>query len=124
MADAQASGACGSNIVWVQVPSPASFFYSFLEFWGIAGLSFHYLGFLIFFMEDFSYETARLLFFRAVCPHGKCLCTPIRFYDKQNILKPSYVTPAGARFYTDSDFARLQQILLLKYLGFSLRPYP
>ena len=44
----------------------------------------------------------------------------IRFYDKQNILKPSDVTPAGARFYTDSDFARLQQILLLKYLGFSL----
>lgn len=44
----------------------------------------------------------------------------IRFYDKQNILKPSYVTPAGTRFYTDSDFARLQQILLLKYLGFSL----
>ncbi len=44
----------------------------------------------------------------------------IRFYDKQNILKPSYVTPSGARFYTDSDLARLQQILLLKYLGFSL----
>lgn len=44
----------------------------------------------------------------------------IRFYDKQNILKPSYVNPSGARFYTDSDFARLQQILLLKYLGFSL----
>ena len=44
----------------------------------------------------------------------------IRFYDKQNILKPSYVTPSGARFYSDSDFARLQQILLLKYLGFSL----
>ena len=44
----------------------------------------------------------------------------IRFYDKQNILKPSYVTEAGARFYTDSDFVKLQQILLLKYLGFSL----
>lgn len=44
----------------------------------------------------------------------------IRFYDKQNILKPSYVTESGARFYTDTDFARLQQILLLKYLGFSL----
>lgn len=44
----------------------------------------------------------------------------IRFYDKQNILKPSYTTPSGARFYTDSDLARLQQILLLKYLGFSL----
>lgn len=44
----------------------------------------------------------------------------IRFYDKQNILKPSYVTPKGARFYTDADFVKLQQILLLKYLGFSL----
>lgn len=44
----------------------------------------------------------------------------IRYYDKQNILKPSYVTDAGARFYTDADFAQLQQILLLKYLGFSL----
>ena len=44
----------------------------------------------------------------------------IRFYDKQNILKPSYRTPSGARFYTEKDFAKLQQILLLKYLGFSL----
>ena len=44
----------------------------------------------------------------------------IRYYDKQNILKPSYVSDAGARFYTDEDLARLQQILLLKFLGFSL----
>lgn len=44
----------------------------------------------------------------------------IRYYDKQNILKPSFVTESGARFYTDRDFVRLQQILLLKYLGFSL----
>lgn len=44
----------------------------------------------------------------------------VRFYDKQNILKPSYVAPSGSRYYTDQDFARLQQILLLKYLGFSL----
>ena len=44
----------------------------------------------------------------------------IRYYDKQNILKPSLVTEAGARFYTEEDFALLQQILLLKYLGFSL----
>lgn len=44
----------------------------------------------------------------------------IRYYDKQNILKPTLVTQSGARFYTDGDFARLQQILLLKYLGFSL----
>ncbi|MCI9452618.1 MAG: methyltransferase domain-containing protein [Dorea sp.] len=44
----------------------------------------------------------------------------IRYYDKQDILKPSFVSEAGARFYTDKDFAALQQILLLKYLGFCL----
>lgn len=44
----------------------------------------------------------------------------VRYYDKQNILKPSYVSESGARFYSGSDFVRLQQILLLKYLGFSL----
>lgn len=44
----------------------------------------------------------------------------VRYYDKQNILKPSYVTESGARFYSEADLARLQQILLLKYLGFSL----
>lgn len=44
----------------------------------------------------------------------------IRYYDKHDILKPSLVTDSGARFYTDSDLARLQQILLLKFLGFSL----
>lgn len=44
----------------------------------------------------------------------------IRFYDKQNILKPSYIDKNGSRYYTDSDLARLQQIVLLKYLGFSL----
>ena len=44
----------------------------------------------------------------------------IRFYDRKNILKPSRVSESGIRYYTDADFARLQQILLLKYLGFSL----
>lgn len=44
----------------------------------------------------------------------------IRFYDKQNILKPSYKNENGARFYTNRDLAKLQQILLFKYLGLSL----
>ncbi len=44
----------------------------------------------------------------------------LRYYDEHTILKPSYVTPSGARYYTDEEFARLSQILLLKYLGFSL----
>ena len=44
----------------------------------------------------------------------------IRYYDEHNILKPAYVNENGARFYTDEDFAKLHQILFLKYLGFSL----
>ena len=44
----------------------------------------------------------------------------IRFYDKQGILKPSKVSDNGYRLYTDEDFGRLQKILSLKYLGFSL----
>ena len=37
----------------------------------------------------------------------------IRYYDEHHILKPSFVNENGARFYTDEDFARLQQILFL-----------
>ena len=44
----------------------------------------------------------------------------IRYYDQKNLLKPAARTKGGARRYTDQDFAKLQQILLLKYLGFSL----
>jgi DNA-binding transcriptional MerR regulator/precorrin-6B methylase 2 len=44
----------------------------------------------------------------------------IRYYDKQGILKPSRVDDNGYRLYTDTDFAKLQKILSLKYLGFSL----
>lgn len=44
----------------------------------------------------------------------------IRYYDQKNLLKPAVRTKGGARRYTDQDFAKLQQILLLKYLGFSL----
>lgn len=44
----------------------------------------------------------------------------IRWYDSKNLLKPSGYTEGGARLYTDGDLAKLQQILLFKYLGFSL----
>ncbi len=44
----------------------------------------------------------------------------IRYYDKQGLLKPSHRSEAGYRLYTDEDFAKLQKILALKYLGFSL----
>ena len=45
----------------------------------------------------------------------------IRFYDTANILKPSVIDEdTGARFYVREDFLKLEQILLYKYLGFSL----
>jgi len=45
----------------------------------------------------------------------------IRFYDTANILKPSIVNDeTGARLYVREDFLKLEQILLYKYLGFSL----
>ncbi len=45
----------------------------------------------------------------------------LRYYDEKNIFKPSFVSKSGARFYSNEDFGRIQQILLLKYLGFSLK---
>lgn len=44
----------------------------------------------------------------------------IRYYDKQGILKPSKIAGNGYRLYTQADFGKLQKILSLKYLGFSL----
>jgi len=45
----------------------------------------------------------------------------IRFYDTQNLLKPSFVNEdTGARYYTREDFLKLEQVLLYKYLGFSI----
>ncbi|MEY8354674.1 methyltransferase domain-containing protein [Lachnospiraceae bacterium 54-53] len=44
----------------------------------------------------------------------------VRYYDKQGLLKPAGMSESGYRLYTDSDFAKLQKILSLKYLGFSL----
>ncbi len=44
----------------------------------------------------------------------------LRFYDKVGLLSPTSYTEAGYRLYTDGDFLRLQQILALKFLGFSL----
>lgn len=44
----------------------------------------------------------------------------LRFYDQVGLLSPTSYTEAGYRLYTDSDFLRLQQILALKFLGFSL----
>lgn len=44
----------------------------------------------------------------------------IRYYDKIGLLKPSFVMENGYRKYTQSDLLKLQKILSLKHMGFSL----
>lgn len=44
----------------------------------------------------------------------------LHHYDRLGLLKPSGRTAAGYRVYTDSDFARLEQIVALKFIGFPL----
>ena len=44
----------------------------------------------------------------------------LRYYDEHGFLKPSVVEENGTRLYSDRDFEKIQRILLLKYLGFSL----
>ncbi len=45
----------------------------------------------------------------------------LHHYDRLGLLKPSGYTEAGYRLYGERDFARLQQILTLKFVGFPLR---
>ncbi len=44
----------------------------------------------------------------------------MRFYDQVGLLSPSKRTESRYRLYSDADLVRLQQILALKFLGFSL----
>ncbi len=44
----------------------------------------------------------------------------LRYYDKVGLLSPSRYTESGHRLYTNEDLLNLQQILALKFLGFSL----
>lgn len=45
----------------------------------------------------------------------------LRHYDQIGLLRPSGYTESGYRLYADADLLRLQQVLTLRYLGFSLR---
>lgn len=45
----------------------------------------------------------------------------LHHYDQQGLLKPSFRQDNGYRMYTDKDLINLQQILALKFFGFSLQ---
>ena len=44
----------------------------------------------------------------------------LHHYDRLGLLKPTRYTRAGFRLYAEDDFARLEQIVALKFIGFSL----
>lgn len=44
----------------------------------------------------------------------------LHYYDSINLLKPTYVTPNGYRQYSSADIEKLQKIILLKEVGFTL----
>ena len=45
----------------------------------------------------------------------------LHHYDRLGLLKPSRRTASGYRLYGERDFARLQQIVTLKFIGFPLK---
>jgi DNA-binding transcriptional MerR regulator len=44
----------------------------------------------------------------------------LHYYDQLGLLKPGFERPNGYRVYTDADLLKLQQIVTLKFMGFSL----
>jgi len=44
----------------------------------------------------------------------------LHYYDQLGLLEPSFERPNGYRVYTDADLLKLQQIVTLKFMGFSL----
>src|SRR5437588_13095552 len=45
----------------------------------------------------------------------------LHHYDRLGLLKPSRYSQAGYRLYRENDVARLEQIVALKLIGFSLK---
>ncbi len=45
----------------------------------------------------------------------------LHYYDRINLLKPCRIDQNGFRLYGEQEFARLQQITTLKFIGFSLK---
>jgi MerR family transcriptional regulator, thiopeptide resistance regulator len=51
---------------------------------------------------------------------AKVTVRTVHYYDRIGLLKPKHFDRNGFRLYGESEFARLQQITTLKFIGFSL----
>ncbi|MBR1868063.1 MAG: MerR family transcriptional regulator [Clostridia bacterium] len=44
----------------------------------------------------------------------------VQFYDKKDVVKPSWTSEGGRRLYSEEDLAKLKKVCFLRDLGFSL----
>ncbi|WP_431027228.1 MerR family transcriptional regulator [Lysinibacillus sp. LZ02] len=44
----------------------------------------------------------------------------LHYYDEMDLLKPSFLSASGRRYYSDENIIQLQKIVSLKFLGYSL----
>lgn len=44
----------------------------------------------------------------------------LHYYDEIDLLKPSFISDSGRRYYSDDNIIQLQKIVSLKYLGYPL----
>ncbi len=65
-------------------------------------------------------STEHLWQIREFARRAKVTVRTLHHYDRLGLLKPNRYTNSGFRLYGDREFARLQQILTLKFIGFSL----
>lgn len=68
-----------------------------------------------------SIKDAELYLAREFAKRAGVTVRTLHHYDRLGLLKPSRYTEAGYRLYGETDFARLQQIVMLKFIGLSLK---
>ena len=65
-------------------------------------------------------ETKKYYKIKEIADKAGVTIRTLRYYDKIELLKPSYKNDLNYRFYTDADLIELQKIISLKFLGFSI----
>lgn len=67
-----------------------------------------------------NYKTENLWQTKQFAELSKVTVRTLHHYDRIGVLKPTHYDRNGFRLYGEADFARLQQITTLKFIGFSL----
>ena len=65
-------------------------------------------------------QTNNLWKIREFASRAQVTVRTLHYYDRINLLKPKHYDRNGFRLYGETEFARLQQIATLKFIGFSL----